>query len=37
MGFERKLNRNKLKKAQGNNRISTAWEYYQKQKKNKKR
>ncbi len=33
MSFERKLNRNKLKKAQGNNKIQRAWSYYQKQKK----
>lgn len=29
MGFERKVNRNKLKKAQGNNKIQKAWRYYQ--------
>lgn len=32
MSFERKLNRNKLKKAQGNNKISNTWKYFQKQK-----
>lgn len=36
MSFERKLNRNKLKKAQGNNKIRNAWKNFQKQKNNKK-
>ena len=31
--IERKLNRHKLKKAQGNNKISKVWNYYQKQKR----
>ncbi len=29
MSFERKVNRNKLKKAQRNNKIQKAWRYYQ--------
>lgn len=29
MNFERKVNRNKLKKAQQNNKIQQAWRYYQ--------
>lgn len=29
MSFERKVNRNKLKKAQENNKIQKAWRYYQ--------
>lgn len=32
MNFKRKINRNKIKKAQGNNKINNAWKYYQKQK-----
>lgn len=37
MSFSRKLYRQKIKNAQGNNKIRTAWKYFQKQRKHKSR